>query len=53
MGLALNGTHQPLVYADDVNLLGDKIGTIKKNMENLIDASEEVVREVKHRTLSI
>jgi hypothetical protein len=37
VGLKLNGTHQLLAYADDVNLLGDNIGTIKKNMETLID----------------
>jgi hypothetical protein len=38
----MNGTHQLLVYADDVNLLGDNIDTIKKSMETLIDASKEV-----------
>jgi hypothetical protein len=40
VGHKLNGTHQLLVYADDVNLLGNNIDTIKKNTETLIDVSK-------------
>jgi hypothetical protein len=35
--LKLNGTHQLLVCADDVNLLGDNIDTTKKITETIID----------------
>jgi hypothetical protein len=42
VGLKLNWTHQLLAYADDVNLLWDDVGTIKKNTETLTDASKEV-----------
>jgi biotin operon repressor len=44
--LKLNGTHQLLIYADDVKLLGDKIDTSKENIQTLIDASKEVGLEV-------
>jgi hypothetical protein len=46
VGLKLNRTHQLLAYADDLNLLGDNIDTIKKSTEILIDASKEVGLEI-------
>jgi hypothetical protein len=46
VGLKLNETHQLLAYADDVNLLGDNIDTIKNNTVTLTDASKEVGLEV-------
>jgi hypothetical protein len=44
--LKLNGTHQLLACADDVNLLGDNIDTVEKNTETIIDASKEVGLEI-------
>jgi hypothetical protein len=57
VGLKLNGTHQLLAYAGDVNLLGDNIDTIKKNTETLTDPNKEVgleinVEETKYMLLS-
>ena len=45
-GLKLNGTHQLLAYADDVNILGGSIHTIKKNAEALVAATKETGLEV-------
>jgi hypothetical protein len=45
-GLKLNGTHQLLVYANDVNVLGGSIYTVMKNTEALVVASKETGLEV-------
>jgi carbamoylphosphate synthase large subunit len=48
VGLKLNGAHQLLAYADNVNLLGDNIDTItiKRNTETFTDTFKEVGLEV-------
>jgi hypothetical protein len=45
--LNLNGTHQFLPYANDVNIVGENIDTIQKNKVALLDAGKEVGLEVK------
>ena len=45
-GLITNGTHQLLVYADDVNILGGGVHSIKKNSEYLLVANKETGLEV-------
>jgi len=45
-GLKLNGTHQPLAYADDVNILGGSLHTVKENAEALVVATKETGLEV-------
>jgi hypothetical protein len=44
--MELNETHQLLVYADDVNLLGENINIIKENAEALLDTRKEIRLEV-------
>jgi hypothetical protein len=46
VGLKLNGTHQLLVCADDVNPLVDNIDPAKENTETITDASKDVALKV-------
>jgi len=41
-GLKLNGTHQLMVLADDVNILGGSIQMIQDNTEALVVVSKEI-----------
>jgi len=45
-GSKLNGTHQLLVYADNVNILRGSVHTVKKKAEPLVVASKETGIEV-------
>jgi hypothetical protein len=44
--MELSGTLQILVYADDINLLGDSINAIKENTEILLEATRNVGLEI-------
>jgi hypothetical protein len=54
--LKLSGTHQLLVYADDIHILGGSVNAIKENGEALVD-SKEIGQEIntdksKYRVMS-
>jgi hypothetical protein len=56
-GLKLNGTHQLLAYANDVNISGGSVHTVKENAEDLVVATKEIVLEInadktKHNIMS-
>jgi len=44
--LKLNGRHQLVAYADDVNILGGSVHTVKENAGALVVASKETGLEV-------
>ena len=44
--MKLNGTHQLLVYASDVKILGGSAYTLKENTKVLVVASKEIGLEV-------
>ena len=45
-GLKLNGAHQLLVYADDVNIWSRSVHTVRKDIEALVVVSKEIGLEV-------
>jgi hypothetical protein len=49
MRLKLNATHKLLLFAVDVNAMGDNVSTTMKNTENVVYAMEKVPFCVKAR----
>jgi hypothetical protein len=52
-GLNLNGTHELLAYADDVNIVAGNTDTMKKNTEAFLDVSKEVDLEINSDKLNM
>jgi len=55
--LKLSGKHQLLVYADDVNILGGSVPTVRENEEIMIVEGKEIGLEIiadntKYRVMS-
>jgi sorting nexin-29 len=44
--MKLNGTHQLVAYANEVNILGGSVHTVKVNAETLVDATKQIGLEV-------
>ena len=42
----MNGTHQALAYGDDVNLTGDDIRRIQRNVDVLLNAYKDITLAV-------
>jgi hypothetical protein len=44
--LEFDGTHQLVVYADDINFLGCSTNTIKEKTDTVLEASRDVGLEI-------
>ena len=44
----MNGKYQLLVYVDDINMLGENLQTVRKNMEIFIKARKDIDLEVNY-----
>jgi hypothetical protein len=52
--LGLNGTHQLLAYADDVNILGGSVYTVKENTKaSLVGSKQTGLEENADKTLGM
>ena len=52
IGLEMNGKRH-LVYADDVNMLGENLQTVRENTENFIKASKDIALEVNSKRQNV